>query len=83
MEKHRLMNKEQLEEDLENFKKVDYRMDNEGLEYCFVNYSTFGEIKDKQFHILRLQLIKSIDEIKNYINNKIYELESSLEDIDE
>lgn len=77
------MNKEQLEEDLENFKKVDYRMDNEGLEYCFKHYSSFEEIKDKQFHILRLQLIKSIDEIKNYINNKIYELESSLEDIDE
>lgn len=77
------MNKEQLEEDLENFKKVDYRMDNEGLEYCFKHYSSFEEIKDKQFHILRLQLMLSIDKIKEYVNNKIYELESSLEDIDE
>lgn len=78
-----MMNKEQLEEDLENFKKVDYRMDNEGLEYCFKHYSSFEEIKDKQFHILRLQLMLSIDKIKEYVNNKIYELESSLEDIDE
>jgi hypothetical protein len=78
-----MMNKEQLEEDLENFKKVDYRMDNEGLEYCFKHYSSFEEIKDKQFHILRLQLMLSIDKIKEYVNNKIYEIESSLEEIDE
>ena len=77
------MNKEQLEEELENFKNVNYRMDNEGLEYCFVNYSTFGEIKDKQFHKLRLQLILSIHKIKGYVSDKINELESSLEDTDE
>ena len=34
------MNKEQLKEELENFKNVDYRINNEGLEYCFINYST-------------------------------------------
>ena len=80
MEKYRLMNKEQLEEELENFKNVDYRIDAEGLEYCFVSYSSFEEIKDKQFHKLRLELILSIDKIKKYISDKINELESSLED---
>jgi hypothetical protein len=74
------MNKEQLEEELEKFKNVDYRMDNEGLEYCFVNYSTFSEIKDKQFHKLRVQLLLSIHKIKGYVSDKINELESSLED---
>jgi len=78
-----MMNKEQLEEDLENFKDVNYRMDNEGLEYCFKHYSSFDKIKYKQFHMLRLELILSIDRIKEYLNNKIIELESSLEDIDE
>jgi hypothetical protein len=77
------MNKEQLEGELENFKNVDYRIDNEGLEYCFKHYSSFEEINDKQFHILRLQLILSIDKIKEYVSNKINELESSLEDTDE
>ena len=74
------MNKEQLEEELENFKNVDYRMDDEGLEYCFVNYSTFSEIKDKQFHKLRVQLLLSIHKMKGYVSDKINELESSLED---
>jgi hypothetical protein len=74
------MNKEQLEEELENFKNVDYRMNNEGLEYCFVNYSTFSEIKDKQFHKLRVQLLLSIHKMKGYVSDKINELESSLED---
>ena len=74
------MNKEQLEEELENFKNVDYRMNNEGLEYCFVNYSTFSEIKDKQFHKLRVQILLSIHKMKGYVSDKINELESSLED---
>jgi len=74
------MNKEQLEEELEKFKNVDYRIDNEGLEYCFVNYSTFSEIKDKQFHKLRVQLLLSIYKMKGYVSDKINELESSLED---
>ncbi len=74
------MNKKQLEEELENFKNVDYRIDNEGLEYCFKHYSSFEEINDKQFHILRLQLISYMDKIREYVNNKIKELESSLEE---
>ena len=78
-----MMNKEQLEEELENFKNVSYRIREEDLEYCFKQYSSFEEIKDKQFHKLRLQLILSIDKIKEYVSNKINELESSLEDTDE
>ncbi len=78
-----MMNKEQLEKDLEHFKNVNYRMDNEGLEYCFKNYSSFEEIKYKQLNMLILELILSIDRIKEYVNNKINELESSLEEIDE
>jgi len=78
-----MMNKEQLEKDLEHFKNVNYRIREEGLEYCFKNYSSFEEIKYKQFHMLRLELTLSIDRIKEYVNNKINELESSLEDNDD
>ena len=49
---------------------VRYRMDNEGIDYCFEHYSNFEEIKDKKFHELRLQFLKSLKEIQNYVNEK-------------
>ena len=35
------------EEELENWQAVDYRMRNEGIDYCFEHYSQFEEIKDE------------------------------------
>ena len=35
------------EEELENWQAVDYRMRNEGIDYCFEHYSRFEEIKDE------------------------------------
>jgi hypothetical protein len=49
---------------------VRYRMDNEGIDYCFEHYSSFEEIKDEKFHELRLQFLKSLKEIQNYVNEK-------------
>ena len=49
---------------------VRYRMDNEGIDYCFEHYSRFEEIKDEKFHELRLQFLKSLKEIQNYVNEK-------------
>ena len=49
---------------------VRYRMDNEGIDYCFEHYSSFEEIKDQKFHELRLQFLKSLKEIQNYVNEK-------------
>ena len=52
---------------------VRYRMDNEGIDYCFEHYSSFEEIKDEKFHELRLQFLKSLKEIQTYVNEKCQE----------
>lgn len=58
-------------EELEDWQMVRYRMDNEGIEYCFKHYSRFEEIKDEKFHQLREELINKMDEIRQYVNDKI------------
>ena len=58
-------------EEQENWSNVRYRMDNEGLEYCFKHYSRFEEIKDDKFHQLREELINKIDEIRGYVDEKL------------
>lgn len=59
------------EEELENWQMVRYRMDNEGLEYCFKHYSSFEEIKDKEFHKLRKKLLETMEEMRNFVEEKI------------
>ena len=57
-------------EEQDEWNMVQYRMDNEGIDYCFEHYSSFEEIKDEKFHELRLQFLKSLKEIQNYVNEK-------------
>lgn len=59
------------EEELEDWQMVRYRMDNEGLEYCFKHYSSFEEIKDKEFHKLRKKLLETMEEMRNFVEEKI------------
>ena len=59
------------EEEYEDWTMVQYRMDNEGLEYCFEHYSSFEEIKDEEFHKLRLELLESMRKIRYYVEHKI------------
>ena len=61
------------EEEFEDFVAVEYRMDNEGIDYCFEHYSSFEEIKDEEFHRLRNNFLTSMKEIRNYVENKIKE----------
>lgn len=61
------------EEEFENFVAVEYRMDNEGMDYCFEHYSSFKEIKDEEFHRLRNNFLTSMKEIREYVENKIKE----------
>jgi hypothetical protein len=68
------------DEELENWKAVHYRMDNEGMDYCFENYSSFEEIKDEEFHKLRLDLLDNMKKIRKYVEDKI---ESYVEDYDQ
>jgi hypothetical protein len=59
------------EKELEDWKAVQYRMDNEGIDYCFEHYSSFEEIKDEEFHKLRLEFLRSMNKIRNYVKLKI------------
>jgi hypothetical protein len=46
-------------------------MDEEGFDYCFESYSRWDEIKDEEFHRLRLGFLQSMEELRNYIDNKV------------
>ena len=59
------------EEELENWEAVRYRMDNEGIDYCFESYSRFEEIKDEEFHKLRLEFLESMKKIRECVKDKI------------
>jgi hypothetical protein len=59
------------EKELENWEAVRYRMDNEGIDYCFESYSRFEEIKDEEFHKLRLEFLESMKKIREYVKDKI------------
>ena len=67
------------EEELENWQMVQYRMDNEGIDYCFEHYSRFEEIKDEEFHKLRLEFLESMDKIRNHVKEKIESYEEDFE----
>jgi hypothetical protein len=64
-------------EELENWENVKYRMREEGFDYCFRHYSSFDEIKDVDFHNLRLQYIAFADKLEEYIKEKVNVLRSS------
>ena len=70
------------EEELEDWQMVRYRMDNEGIDYCFEHYSSFEEIKDEEFHKLRLEFLESMRKIREYVKDKIDNYEEEYEDYD-
>ena len=59
------------EEELDNWKSVDYRMREEGIDYCFEHYSSFKEIEDEEFHKLRMEFLDSMKKIREYVKDKI------------
>lgn len=67
------------EEEYENWQMVRYRMDNEGLEYCFKHYSSFEEIEDEKFHKLRNELLEKMKEIREYVEEKLDSYEEEYE----
>jgi hypothetical protein len=73
-------NIKKLEEDLDNFKAVKYRMNNEGIDYCFEHYSLFKEIEDEEFHKLRQEFLDSMKKIREYVDNKIETLSEQVDD---
>jgi len=63
-------------DELENWQSVQYRMDEEGFDYCFESYSNWDEIKDEEFHRLRLGFLQYMKELREYIDKKVYEGET-------
>jgi hypothetical protein len=60
-------------------------MDEEGFDYCFESYSRWDEIKDEEFHRLRLGFLQHMKELREYIDSKVeegqtQELEGELDD---
>lgn len=43
------------------------KIENESFVYCFTDYSHWNEIQDDQFHVLRKQMLDSINALAAYI----------------
>lgn len=46
-------------------------IDNEGFDYCFVNYSKFPKIKDKEFHRLRTEYLDAMVNLAEYVGHEL------------
>ena len=63
-------------DELDIWQSVQYRMDEEGIDYCFEHYSRWDEIKDEEFHRLRLGFLQYMKEIREYVDKKVDEGET-------
>ena len=61
------------EDELELWESVQYRMDEEGFDYCFESYSHWDKIEDAEFHRLRLGFLQYMKELREYIDSKVEE----------
>ena len=71
---------DKLYEQLENFQMVQYRMSNEGIDYCFKHYSSFEEVEDEKFHSLRESYIKISEELEEYVKSKINQIQDEIQE---
>ena len=71
---------ETLDIQLENWKELKYRMNNEGMSYCFEHYSSWSEIDNKEFHQLKEQYLETSKKLKFLVDNKINEIEDMIFD---
>ena len=74
---------EKLENQLEDFETVRYRMDSEGIHYCFKHYSSFEDVDDDEFHRLRKKYLEVSEDLENYVNNKIEELNNRISNLED
>ena len=77
------MTEDQLRDERDKWARVRYRMDDEGMDYCFMNYSSFREIQDEEFHTLRLELIDLMEQMEQFLDNKIEEIDNQIYNLDE
>jgi len=74
---------DQLRDELDQWESVQYRMKEEGIAYCFKHYSHFPSIQDEEFHHKRLNLIKAMDDMEKYVQQKITETEDKIIELPE
>lgn len=60
-------------EEKEEWEYVYIKMIDEGFHYCFKHYSSFEDIKDEEFHRLRINYLQSANDLEEYIKNKYNE----------
>jgi hypothetical protein len=77
------MELDKLLEELEKWEGVRYRIKSEGVEYCFLKYSSFEEIEDEEFHLKRQNLISLMVEMVEYVEQMITEVEDKIIDIND
>ncbi len=77
------MIEDQLRDELDNWERVQYRMGEEGIEYCFRHYSCFLDIADEEFHLKREKLIELMEEMEQYVADKITEVENKIIALDD
>jgi hypothetical protein len=77
------MTEDQLRDELDKWESVRYRMEDEGIEYCFRHYSSFSEIKDEEFHSKREKLIELMVDMEEYIQNKMTKIEDKIIELDD
>ena len=63
---------EKLENQLEDFEMVRYRMNTEGFHYCFKHYSSFIDVDDDEFHRLRNKYLEVSEDLEQYVLKKIF-----------
>jgi len=45
------------------------KMDEEGFDYCFMDYPDWKEVKDEKFQELRANYVKAAELLRNYVEN--------------
>jgi hypothetical protein len=53
-----------------NLKFIQECVDNEGFDYAFRHYSRFEEIKDPEFHKLRVAYVEAAKKLAEYIREE-------------
>jgi hypothetical protein len=43
-------------------------VDNEGFDYAFRHYSDFSEVKDEEFHRLRVAYVEAASQLAEYVD---------------
>lgn len=46
-----------------------HRIDWEGFDHCFMNYSNWEEVKDERFHELRTRYVEAASELQRYVHS--------------